>query len=168
MKIFMFGFSVLVYVTNLFAAPAPYQSEKLLWNVDGFNKPREARHICMYNKSAPQTLVLCLGEVVKSSGDSEGFIVRKSATNEILGTFRIIEGSKWTHLYRTSEYVANTDFYSRTLTIVDKTNRKAVLTEVFAYSDEADHSTKHILTRSLSGALPDGSRVNLDSGFFFN
>lgn len=158
---------LLVYVTNLLAAPAPSQSEKLLWNVGGDNRPREARHICMTTKNPPFNQILCLGENVKSSGESAGFILKRTDKNVILDSYQIVGASEWTYLYRTNEYVSNADYYTRSIVIKDKFNRKSVLTEVFAYYDESDHSSKHILTITLKGNLPDGTKVNLDNGYFF-
>lgn len=158
---------LVVYVTNLLAAPAPTNAEKLLWNVGGDNRPREARHICMTTKNPPFNTILCLGEQVKSNGATAGFILKRTEKNVVLDSFQIAGASDWTYQYRTNEYVSNADYYTRSIVIKDKFNRKSVLTELFAYYDESDHSSKRIQTITLKGNLPDGTRVNLDNGYFF-
>jgi hypothetical protein len=146
---------------TLLAAPAPLNSEKFLWEFTG--RTNAAPHICMTTKNPPNDMILCFGQV-----GSKGFAIKRNDRQENLAKFKITPVGKWTHLYRTTQYVANTDFYTRTLKITDERNASSIITETFAYSDKSDHSIQHILTTSITGNLPDGTSLNLEQGFYFS
>lgn len=150
------------------AAQAPMGSEKMLWHVSGEVTDGTVRHTCLTAKAAPQGPVLCFGETLSSSASTKGFAILRNAKGQNLATYKVTPVGAWIHLYRTTEYVSNTDFYTRTLLVTDAQNKTSVLTETFGYSDEKDYSEKSIYTKAVTGNLPDGSRIALDYGFFFS
>jgi hypothetical protein len=166
-KNFFLGLALIFCATSAMAAKAPVNWENLLWNVSGEIKTGEARHICMTTKLPPFNQILCVGEMVNVDAASEGFAVLKNKEEKVVATYKVTPVGKWLHLYRTTEYVSNTDFYTRTLKLTDSSNNSSIITETFAYSDEQDNSEKDILTINLTGSLPDGSRIALDNGFYF-
>jgi hypothetical protein len=172
MKNFFLGLTVVMSATSAMAAKAPVNSEKLLWHVSGEVTSGEVLHICMTTKNPAKKLILCFGEVLSAEG-TEGYAVQKIGADrvgkdEVVGNYKITPVGKWIHLYRTNEYVSNTDFHTRTLMITDENNNSSILIETFGYSDEKDFSEKHIYTKSITGSLPNGIPVALDYGYFFS
>lgn len=146
------------------ASPAPRDAKSILWTFDqtrSFNN-----HTCITTKKAPFTPDLCFGEK-KVGNKFEGFAILRNAKKEILETYKVKPLSTWTFLYRTNDYVQNSDFYSRQILLTDESGRSSALEEVFEYYGSEFGKHQRIVTYKMSGVLPDGTRIDLNNAYFF-
>lgn len=109
---------------------------------------------CATTKSRPFLVEMCFSEKFRKNLDQPIEAYVKYYSHGRIETFQVVGVSKWQFLYRTSQYVSNSSFYSRTITLEDSSGRRSDVKEVF--TPLSDSYGGIIRAKALSGVLPNG------------
>lgn len=151
--------------------PTPAGSEKLLWLFSRSSVQDAGKHAhiyCATTKGSPYLPKLCFSETRRTDLNNlpQASIEIQRSENGPKETLMITSVSTWKYLGTTSEYVANSDIYVRSLQIADSAGRVSILNETFDFYANYDDGSK-LRTRSVSGTLPDGTPVSLSNIYWY-
>lgn len=122
------------------------------------------KHGCATTRTGPFNVEMCFSEKFRKNLDQPIEAYVKYFSNGRVETFRVVAVSKWKFLYRTTEYVSNSSFYRRTITLEDGSNRRSDVEEVF--TTLSDYSDGLIRSKRLSGILPNGDVLPILENFY--
>lgn len=122
------------------------------------------KHGCATTKQEPFNVEMCFSEKFRNNLDQPIQAYVKFFSNGSVETFQVVKSSKWEFLYRTTQYVSNSSFYARTITLEDSSGRRSDVREVF--TTLSDYYDGIIRSRSISGILPNGERLPLLENYY--